>query len=376
MPAANTGEWSELYALAKLLSEGCLHQGTPDLKVSPDHPHKILKIVRLDRTAPKKIERCTYQIGPQKVTIRKGQKTTEAKRSDLAKICATVMANVKSHPKGKGCYTLPNSNNILSQLMLKNVASKIKGKPDLLIELIDHRNTTPHERGFSIKSVLGGNPHYFNATKNTRFSTELIGLKQTHVNHTLKIKGNKKRGNPGWLQNTIEYLDGLSQSGLIHIKHRGPVSPVFHNNLMLIDDAMNDIASSLLWNAYSNKSLKIEHAIKKVIADNPRSYATSCNTEILYKQKFIRFMVAASMGLTGTKEWLEDYESDGGFIVVLTTGDVISFHFYDRKDFEEYLFNYSTIETASTSRHDFGHVYKCGTNYAIDLCMALRFDYA
>ena len=210
----------------------------------------------------------------------------------------------------------------------------------------------------------------FNPTKG--LANKIMGLESADIDTIKKFDKEHKKG---WVMDTVSYIDKLEKSGRIQLTHCGPLSNTLRNNLLLIDDGMNDIISNLLWNAYSNRSLRIKDAIKTVIARNPRNYGSDCNLELFYKQKVIRLMVAASMGLTGSKEWTENYESDGGFIVVLKSGDVISFHFYDRKDFEEYLFNYSRIETGSTSKHDFGTLYECDSGHALNLCMTLRFDF-
>lgn len=372
MPKANTGEWSELYALLKLLNDGVLKQGNPDLSPSSRAPYEIVKIIRLDKTAPKKIERCTYTLGPDSINITKGKKSTNTSREELQRMSSTILRTMQAHSKGKGTYGISGSDEILERVALQNVASKIRGEADLLVELIDHRNFQTHERGFSIKSVMGGEPHYLNATKGTRFQFKIMGLASAEINAIKKFDQEHKQG---WVMDTVSYIDELAKSGKIQLIHCGPPSKTLRNNLLLIDDGMNDIISNLLWNAYSNRSLRIKDAIKTVIAKNPRNYDSDCNLELFYKQKVIRLMVAASMGLTGSKEWTENYESDGGFIVVLKSGDVISFHFYDRKDFEEYLFNYSRIETGSTSRHDFGTLYECDSGHALNLCMTLRFDF-
>lgn len=372
MTTANTGEWSELYALLKLLNDGVLKQGNPDLSISSRAPYEIVKIIRLDKTAPETIERCTYTLSADSIKIAKGNKLTSASRDELQKMGSIILKQMQAHSKGKGAYEILGSSEILKSLSLKSVANKISKEADLLIELIDHRNLQTHERGFSIKSVMGGDPHYLNATKGTRFQTKIMGLGSADIDTIKKFDKEHKKG---WVMDTVSYIDKLAKSGRIQLTHCGPLSNTLRNNLLLIDDGMNNIISNLLWNAYSNRSLRIKDAIKTVIARNPRNYGSDCNLELFYKQKVIRLMVAASMGLTGSKEWTENYESDGGFIVVLKSGDVISFHFYDRKDFEEYLFNYSRIETGSTSRHDFGTLYECELGHALNLCMTLRFDF-
>lgn len=77
--------------------------------------------------------------------------------------------------------------------------------------------------------------------------------------------------------------------------------------------------------------------------------------------------------MTVSSPWDGSFNANGGYIVVKEDGDVICYHFFDRNDLEEYLFNNTKFDTPSTTRHEFGNVYKENNNYFIKLNLQIRF---
>ncbi len=52
------------------------------------------------------------------------------------------------------------------------------------------------------------------------------------------------------------------------------------------------------------------------------------------------------------------YDATGGYLIVKGNGDVLCYHFFNRNQFEDYLLNNTKLDTASSSRHGFGKIYK------------------
>ena len=74
-----------------------------------------------------------------------------------------------------------------------------------------------------------------------------------------------------------------------------------------------------------------------------------------------------------SRVWDGKYDSTGGYLVVKEDGDVLCYHIYNKNDFEDYMLNNTKLDTASTSRNDFGYVYKDGDDYFIKLNLQIRF---
>jgi len=66
-------------------------------------------------------------------------------------------------------------------------------------------------------------------------------------------------------------------------------------------------------------------------------------------------------------------EANGGYIIVKDDGEILAYHLYDRNSFENYLLENTKLETASTSRHKFGKIYKENEKIFIKLNLQIRF---
>ena len=63
----------------------------------------------------------------------------------------------------------------------------------------------------------------------------------------------------------------------------------------------------------------------------------------------------------------------GGYLIVKENGDVLCYHIYNRNEFENYLFNNTKLDTASSSRHDFGTIYEQNEELYFKLNLQIRF---
>ena len=77
--------------------------------------------------------------------------------------------------------------------------------------------------------------------------------------------------------------------------------------------------------------------------------------------------------MTPSEQWKGRYDANGGYIVVREDGEVVCYHFYERNDLEDYLFEHTVIDTPSQSRHKFGQIYAIDGEFYLDLNFQIRF---
>ena len=75
-----------------------------------------------------------------------------------------------------------------------------------------------------------------------------------------------------------------------------------------------------------------------------------------------------------SKVWGGNYDATGGYLIVKQDGEVLCYHIYNKNEFENYLFNNTKLETASSERHSFGKIYKSGIDFYIKLNLQIRFS--
>ena len=80
-----------------------------------------------------------------------------------------------------------------------------------------------------------------------------------------------------------------------------------------------------------------------------------------------------ALGMTPATAWDGLYQATGGYIIVREDGEVLCYHVYNHNEFQEYLFNNTRLETPSTSKYDFGTIYKEDKKTLIKLNLQVRF---
>ena len=61
------------------------------------------------------------------------------------------------------------------------------------------------------------------------------------------------------------------------------------------------------------------------------------------------------------------------YLIIKENGDVLCYHIYNRNEFENYLFNNTKLDTASSSRHQFGTIYTESGELYFKLNLQIRF---
>jgi hypothetical protein len=74
-----------------------------------------------------------------------------------------------------------------------------------------------------------------------------------------------------------------------------------------------------------------------------------------------------------SKVWSGEYDATGGYLIVKEDGEVLCYHIYNKNEFENYLINNTKLDTASSSRHGFGVVYKENEALFFKLNLQIRF---
>ena len=116
----------------------------------------------------------------------------------------------------------------------------------------------------------------------------------------------------------------------------------------------------------------VKDAISHLNATNPLKYDLSKGHPI-YSYKFKKLLTECALGMLPSKTWDGTADATGGYIIVREDGEVLCYHLFNRNEFENYLLNNTKFETGSTSRHEFGSIYKDNGKYYLKLNLQVRF---
>ena len=356
MLKGNKGEWSEIYALFKLLGDKQLFAGDADLNKVEERFYPIIKIIRNESGG-----NFEYELSGDLVIISGGNEKLRISVKTFTEQSAKLLAKIKS---AAGAFSIPEIETFMASINCQSLKAKSTSKTDIRIVIHDQIINQTAELGFSIKSQLGGEASLFNAGKTTNFIYQINGFKPTAT----EIK----------IINEIETQSKIKDR-IENIKNKGGEfkfftleQDVFKNNLVLVDSLLPNIIAEIVKTFYSSNLSSIKDLTDGISKANPLNYDTQFSHSF-YDYKIKRFLTDVALGMTPSKVWTGVCDATGGYLVVKENGDVLCYHIYNRNQFEDYLFANTKLETASSTRHHFGKIYEQNGQVYFKLNLQIRF---
>lgn len=356
MISGNKGEWSEIYALFKLLSDKKLVTGDSELNQVANVFYPIIKIIRNESG-----QNFEYEITGDLVVITGGVEELRIPVCDFSTQAVKLLAKIK---EATGAFSLPEIEEFMTSINCSSLKAKSTTKTDIRIVIHDKRINQSAELGFSIKSQLGGSATLLNAGKTTNFIYEVLGFSPSS-NDIQMINAISTKSK---IKDRLEKIKELG--GDLHFV--ALEQNIFKNNLVLIDSLLPNILAEVVKCFYTTNFNSVKNLVDNVGALNPLSYDLQFNHSF-YEYKIKRFLTDIALGMMPSKVWNGVYDATGGYLVVKESGDILCYHVYNRNQFEDYLFANTKLETASSSRHDFGAIYEVNGKYYFKLNLQIRF---
>ncbi len=356
MITGNKGEWSEIYALFKLLSDKNIYAGDASLNKVENLFYPILKIIRNESGG--KFE---YEIDGDIVVISGGVENIRLPYKTFQEQAIKLLSKIKEKT---GVFGLPEIEAFMTSVNVATLKANSSIKTDIRIVIYDNRINQSAELGFSIKSKLGGESTLLNAGNTTNFIYKIVGFSGS-VHDIERINQIESRSKIKDRLDEIKKLGG-------QLKFIDPEKDIFKNNLVLIDSLLPNLLAELLKQYYTSNLSRTNLLTEEITRVNPLSYDTQFSHSF-YEYKVKRFLTDIALGMMPSKVWDGIYDATGGYLIVKENGDVLCYHIYNRNQFEDYLFNNTKIETASSTRHNFAQIYSKGDELFFKLNLQIRF---
>jgi len=356
---ANKGEWSELYVFFKLLADKKLYAANEKLEKIEDIYYPILKILRADPLG--EYEYHTNSVI--KIIDSAGNLINTIPIKEFKEQALNLLENLQS--KTKTSIPTATLTSFLSKIKISQIKAKSADKRDITIVVHDMFTGFNPKLGFSIKSQLGSDSTLFNSSKQTNFLYEIdcpAGLKESEIEEINNIDSRSK------LKDRINFL--LDRGCKLKLKSIDSVQ--LKNNLIIIDSALPQMLSEMIVDYYSGNASSIAELTSLLVKKNPLNFDLS-KEQPFYEYKIKNLLTDIALGMTPKKPWNGIYDANGGYIVVKSDGEVLCYHIYNRNEFQQYLFDNTRFDTPSSSRHEFGVVFKEDGKPYIKLNAQIRF---
>lgn len=356
MLSGNKGEWSEIYALFKLFGDKKLFAGDADLNKVEELFYPIIKIIRNESGG-----NFEYEINGDLVIISGGKEQLRIPVKTFTDQSVKLLATIKA---SNGAFSIPEIETFMNSINFGSLKAKSTSKSDIQIVIHDQRINQKAELGFSIKSQLGGQATLLNAGKTTNFIYQISDFQPTEN----QIKSINEIDTKSKIKDRIENIKQLGGN----INYVSLEQDVFKNNLVLIDSLLPNILAEIVRTFYTTNLSSIKDLTENINKINPLNYDNQF-AHTFYEYKIKRFLTDVALGMTPSKVWNGVYDATGGYLIVKENGDVLCYHIYNRNQFEDYLFQNTKLETASSSRHEFGKVYSENGKSYFKLNLQIRF---
>lgn len=340
--SANKGEWSEIYAHFKLLADGKLYSGDAQLNKLTEIFFPIIQIMRLEKDNREYIYKISNDGLMVDILAEGDFPLLSIPSESFAQIAQTLLEHILSAEE----TTFSDEEVEGFMATVKMFKVKAKDKSDIRMMIHNLRTDQSTSLGYSIKSRLGADSTLLNTNRD---GTNFLFL----VNGELSSEQIKRINS---LPTINARIDALYDYGGT-LTYRGVVNPTLRNNLRYLDSDMHRIIAYCLFGYYSHRaaSSTVSDVAKFVSYCNPCDYPTNTGMDF-YEHKLKQFLITFALGMTANKPWDGIIQANGGYIVVKEDGDIVCYHFYDRNQLEDYLFENTYFDTPSTSRHDHGSI--------------------
>ncbi|WP_291274691.1 HpaII family restriction endonuclease [Flavobacterium sp.] len=356
MITGNKGEWSEIYALFKLLGDKELHPGNSEIKKLENLVYPILRILRTEVNG-----NFEYSIEDDIVVISGNEEVFRIPITEFQERAKYLLTEIR---RNSGTFSIPDIENFMQSINCLSLKANSSAKTDITIVIHDQRTGLQPSLGFSIKSQLGNPSTLLNAGETTNFIFKISGV---NIN-----------------QQEIDEINNISSKSKIkdrisEIKNKGgkfefvkTQRTIFSNNLILIDSLLPQILANVVLDFYSTSYSNMEDLVKLMENENPLKFDTT-DKHLFYSYKIKRFLTDIALGMMPSKVWTGQYDATGGYLIVKSDGEILCYHIYNKNEFENYLLANTKLETASSSRHGFGEIYEENGQLNFKLNLQIRF---
>ena len=357
MISGNKGEWSEIYTLFKLLGDKQLFLGNKDIEKLEGIVYPIISVLRTENN-----DNFEYSIQDEIIVIDGGEEVLRIAVSKFKEKAIFLLEKIKINKERT--FSIPEVEQFMQSINCFSLKASSTVKTDITIVVHDQRTNQRPALGFSIKSQLGSPSTLLNAGKTTNFIFKISNLKLTET-EIEKINSIDSRSKIMDRINSI--LQSKGQFDFTNTEKQ-----IFSNNLILIDSKLPEILSQIVYEFYSSDKSRVADLVENINIKNPLSFDISYDHKF-YEYKIKRFLTDIALGMMPSKVWTGQYDATGGYLIVKENEDILCYHIYNKNEFEDYLFNNTKLDTASSSRHDFGSIFEKNSELFFKLNLQIRF---
>ncbi|WP_300728379.1 HpaII family restriction endonuclease [uncultured Bacteroides sp.] len=337
---ATKREWGELYAFFRLLADGFVYAGTPDVKRNEAHRIPVAMVQREEHDGTRR-----YIIEKENIHIVGENMDKRVPREDFETVAELVLQAIRNCREDD--VTSPDGvEEFLDEVAIYDLEAKTDDRTDFSVAFysIDAPLT-----GFCVRSRLGLMFPLIDGGRSANFKFEQTGVKfATPTVNKINAFGEEDDVIGRMLM--IERLGG-------NLKYNDVADKIFRSNLSMIDLHMGRLLAEmtrLMWLDGITKVADLTEEIKKL---NPLKIKDELISKHgFYEYKIKEFLLALATGMRPAKLYNGTESAIAGFLFVTGDGQVLCYQRAFRQTFADFLFYNSRLEKGSTEKDKYGYL--------------------
>jgi len=346
----NKWERSEVYTFLRLLGDWKIYSCDSDLNKISWSFFFIVKILR-DSFSYVYAERI-------KIIDRFNKEVAEVDINKFCEFADFLLDKIRNN--NDTTFQVQEIEDFLKSIYQTKLKAPSADKKDIVITIMDNIWKV-NELWYSIKSYLWNNSTLLNASHSTNFTFEIKDLPDNKINDINAIESRNK------IRDKISSI----RSNWWKIIYNSTDSSSFLSNLLMIDSNFPIIISNMLLNFFSWNWNTIADLTAVIENNNPLNIII--DNDLFYKSKIKTFLKNVALWMVPNTLWNNQNEVTWWLLIVKEDWEIVCFHIFNRDAFEDYLFKSTKLDTPSSTRHEFGKIYKVWDKTFFKLNLQVRF---
>lgn len=338
---ATKREWGELYAFFRLLADGYVYAGTPDVKRDESMCIPVAMVQREEHDGTRR-----YIIEDEETIHIVGENMDKRiPREDFSVVAGLILEAIRNSRVDD--VTSPDGvEEFLDEIAVYDLEAKTDDRTDFSVAF--YRADAPLT-GFCVRSRLGMMFPLLDGGRTANFKFEQTGVKfaTPTVN---KINAFGEEDDVVGRMLMIERLGGV-------LKYSDVADKIFRSNLGMIDLHMARVLAEMVRLMHLDGVTKVAELVEMIKQTNPLKIKDELiNKHGYYEYKMKEFLLALATGLRPAKLYRGTDSAIAGFLFVTGDGEVLCYQRAFRQVFADFLYQNSRLEKGSTEKDKYGYL--------------------
>lgn len=338
---ATKREWGELYAFFRLLADGCVYAGTPEVKRNEACCLPVAMVQREEHDGTRR-----YVVENEETIHILGEKTDKrVPREDFAAVADLIGEALKT-TSGYEMTSPDGVEEFLDEVAIYDLEARTDDRTDFYVAFysVDAPLT-----GFCVRSRMGTMLPLLDGGRTANFKFEQGGIKFA-VPTINKINAFGEEEDVLGRMLMIERLGGV-------LKYNDVADKVFRSNLCMIDLHFPRMLGEMLRLMYLDGITRVSELTEAIKQVNPLKIKDELiNKHGYYEHKMKQFLMALALGMRPAKLYNGTDSAIAGFLFVDGNGEVLCYRKADGQVFADFLFRNSRFEKGAVQKDKYGYL--------------------